>query len=231
MYMFFGDSHSRQFVGTSYGIFSHYIFSGATIKGLINQSSVTRHDQIIRHAVSGNQRKALFMMFGSVDFDFSLIRKISIEESTDIDAFKCERAIIYARFISELLITNSTIDNIFILGPQISPLINDNFYRQTAKHINVEAGSIHRAMVKYSMTAQKRNRTIMSFNDILQERFSEMDKVTFLRIDRAMISIDNHILQEYIPDDPTEHHANPLATQKLWRPIISKFILEHTILT
>jgi hypothetical protein len=96
MYCFFGDSHSRQFVGVSWGIFNHQVFSGATIKGLMNSQSVTGHTQLIRHTLKYPTMKTAFFMFGAVDLDFTQMRALDEHDGmAGLADFMVTRARIY----------------------------------------------------------------------------------------------------------------------------------------
>ncbi|MFH6783621.1 MULTISPECIES: hypothetical protein [Methylobacterium] len=228
MHMFFGDSHSRQFVGTSWGIFCHYVFSGATIKGLGNKNSTTGHNEIIIDAVSARAPKTLFFMFGSVDLDFTYV-KMCHSKSIDKENFIEERIKIYSEFLQNVIKTGKNIDNIFILGPQLSPLKGENFFRQSYKHVEIAEEEIRKTAALYPLSDHDRSSLVVEFNDKLEVNLKEELNIRMLRIDKAMMGEDGLIRDEFIPDDISDHHARTDKTQAIWRTIINEHVKIHTI--
>ncbi|MCB8877567.1 hypothetical protein [Acidisoma silvae] len=229
IHMFFGDSHSRQFVGTSWGIFAHYIFSGATIKGLSNNNSTTGHAKIIDLSVSNKLRKQIFLMLGHVDLDFTLIRDLCSNPSLDISDFIQKRIEIYVNFVYRLQSLDMAIENIFILGPQISPLRNNYFFKSTALQINCEPDLIQDTATRVCIDDATRAAQVIYFNDQLSQAINVFNKVHFLRIDKKMVDRGNLILEHFIANDKADHHANISQTQKLWHPLLNDFIKEKVI--
>lgn len=228
IYMFFGDSHSRQFVGTSFGTFCHYVFSGATIKGLANNKSKTGHASLIKSALTVDVRKTLFFMFGSVDLDFSRIRAHCLGD-VDTEQFMNERIAIYSDFVASIKNDFANIENIFVIAPQISPLVGENFFVQTAKHISLDEGLIREAARKVAIGDVDRAKYIIHFNDHLEKALEERAGVKLLRIDRAMVDEQGAVKPNFIPADPNEHHARLDQTQRAWKGLVGAQITEHNM--
>lgn len=232
MYMFFGDSHSRQFVGVSWGIFAHYVFSGATVKGLANTSSVTGHAEIIRHAVANGKPKTVFLMFGNVDFDFSLAREAVQDSSLNPESFIETRVQCYLQFATGLLRDapeRHRIRKLCILGPQISPLSGCNFFVQTPKHADVTESQLRAAAARCDLSDLARARLVLAFNDRLTAAFAGHPLADVLRIDRAMLEETGKIRDFFIPADPSDHHPVAAITREFWRPLLDRYITEHEI--
>ncbi|WP_275783899.1 hypothetical protein [Pararhizobium gei] len=230
--MFVGDSHSRQFVGASYGIFCHYVFSGATVKGLANSVSKTGHAKLIKEAVATEQEKTVFLMFGSVDLDFSLQREFCLKEEVDVEKFLTDRIDTYHAFIQSLLDAgrkSGVIKKLIVICPQVSPLVSDNFFVQTPKHIRLDPALLKKAAQRFDISDEARARRVILFNDALHGKVSDLREVSTIRIDRQMVDENYRILGNFIPKSPIEHHAVLSQTQKLWGPILNEYITDHII--
>ena len=223
MYMFFGDSHSRQFVGISWGILSHYVFSRASMKGLVSRTSALRHGDVIAHAISSPRDKIAFLMFGGVDIDFTYPRLVCLEREVDFDAFLAERVASCRSFVETLFNTpviERHLRRLYVLAPQVSPLLDEPFFRQTPSMAGVEEGALRAAAGRYDFTHRARAKRVHHFNDGLVEAFTKSDRVSVLRVDREMVDETGQMRGLYRSGNELDHHASGWAMCELWRPQI-----------
>ena len=223
MHLFFGDSHSRQFVGLAGGTLGHYVFSGATIKGLGSAQSAIKHGNAIQHAASFPRKKNIFLMFGSVDLDVTLYRSMCIEKEFDADEFINQRLIAYKCFVETLLTEEYSVHALCVLAPQISPLRGDAFFKQTLTLAGIEESAIRQAAERHDLTDETRNSRTLDFNDKLESSLSGLERVYVNRIDRSMVDSNNKIFEHFCSKNPLEHHAMGGATLNLWRPKVLDF--------
>ena len=228
MYMFFGDSHSRQFVGTTWGIFCHYVFSGATIKGLANKNSITGHNRIIIDATSNKTPKTLFFMFGGVDLDFSYV-KMCCAGNFEKYSFIKDRVEIYCEFIRSIDKDDCCVHDIYVLGSQISPFRGEHFYIQVPGHIGVSEDEVRRASSFYPMKDSDRASLVVEFNDALENKLRNEFNIKMFRIDRQMIEDNGEIKEKFIPSNIDDHHAKIDQTIKLWNEHIIKTLTTRII--
>lgn len=219
LYLFCGDSHARQLRTERPGAFTHAIFSGASIKGLVNEQPDKVHGQVIRHYARAPVIKALFLMFGSVDVDFSFYRKLALEGLFDVDAWIDERVDAYNRFISDLIQASPEGDGfstITVLAPQPSPLDDANFFKIMPAHTKVSEGEFRASEAHSDLGRVARNRRTVYFNDRLEAGLMKHPWVKLYRIDRDMLDADGKFIERFVPELPDEHHANTVETRQLW---------------
>lgn len=232
--MFFGDSHSRQFVGVSWGIFSHYVFSGATIAGLASTNSKTGHGLIVKEALAPDREKLVFLMFGSVDFDFSLVRELVRDPGAGVEAFVERRVTGYRDFLRSIVDDPAlirSIRKICVCAPQISPLRNDNFFVQTPKHTEDAEADVRALAQRIDLSDRARGAIVGRFNDRLEGAVADMAQVEVMRIDREMLDEQGLVLDRFVSPLPEDHHAVAWATMQLWQPLIRRYIedFRHTL--
>ena len=227
MYMFLGDSHSRQFVGITWGIIIHHVFSRATMKGLISPESVTGHGKIIRHALTVPTEKIVFLMFGGVDLDFSFHREVCRDLVIDLDEFFGARTEACRQFVDDIFEDRQAapfIRHFCILGPQISPLRGDGFIRQTSIQAGVAEDRLREACDIFDFSHEARNRRVVEFNDRLEATFANRDRISFCRIDKEMVDVNFAIKDVFAHPNPLEHHAATWETVQVWRPLLSNYM-------
>jgi hypothetical protein len=228
MYMFFGDSHSRQFIGVSWGILSHYVFSRASMKGLVSQTSALRHGGVIAHAIASPREKLAFLMFGGVDIDFSFPREVCHGE-VGFEEFTADRIAASRSFVERLFNDPQTerhLRRLYLLAPQVSPLLDGPFFRHTPEIAGVEESALRAAAERCDFTHRARAERVHVFNDRLADAFAGVDRVSVLRVDRAMVDETGCIGDLYQSGDPMNHHADGWAMRELWRPQIEAALQE-----
>ena len=219
MYLFCGDSHLRQLRTERPGAFSHCIFSGASIKGLVNEQPDKVHGQVIRHYAKAPVVKALFLMFGSVDVDFSFYRKLALDGPFDVDAWIDERIDAYNSFIADLIQASGEADGfstITVLAPQPSPLDDGHFFKIMPDHTKVSEDEFRAAEAHSDLGHLARNRRTVHFNDRLEEGLMKHPLVKLYRIDCDMLDAEGNFIERFLPDLPDEHHAKTAETRQLW---------------
>jgi len=131
MTVILGDSNVRQFQeAISSPGFGVIFFSGATIKGLSNSQSHHHAGSLIQTICQNPHLKHILLMFGSVDYDFSLAKHLwdkyasqDIELKEEyVDEFIQEVISKYNSFLTELIKFKTTPSIIHILAPQVSPM-------------------------------------------------------------------------------------------------------------
>jgi hypothetical protein len=227
MFAFFGDSHSRQFVGTSWGTFLHYVFSGATIAGLASRRSTTGHAQIIRHALAHKGSKVVFLMLGQVDMDFTFHRQLCLDSLADDGSFQQRRAAIYEGFVRSIVedaALMAEIAQICVLAPQVSPLDDADFIPITAEQARVPEARLREVATVLDLSHKARIRRTVALNDRLEAAFSGMHAVRFCRIDHKMQAMMDRDPGVFRSEGRVDHHPNPNETIKLWAPFIRRFV-------
>lgn len=227
MYMFFGDSNSRQFADLSFGIFCHYVFAGATIKGLGNPRSVSGSRKIIEHAISIDEDKTLVFMFGHVDLDFTLIRDLNADPALDIEGFLRARADLYANAVGALAAACGRVRRVCVCGLQASPLLGEHFIRTTSVKSGVAEDDVIRLSERVDLSAEARGRRLVRFCDWIEEAFRANPLADVLRIDGQMLDDTFRIKDEFLPKNPGNHHAKVAATRPLWLPLLSPYLADE----
>lgn len=233
MYLFCGDSHSRQFRTDLPGNYCNTVFSGATLKGLVNDDSKLAHGRIIRGLAALRVRKSLILMFGGVDMDFSFYRK-STKETVDIDAFAQERLEALNAFLTllvERLPERKILASVTVLAPQATPVPDDYFVGVTANNAKVEASALRALRNRLDLSHAARNLRIRRFNDVLETGIITDPRVQFFRIDRDMTEDDGTFRAAFRPDRARDHHARPQATLPLWAEHLKTVIPRYARLT
>lgn len=220
MYFFIGDSHIRQFMRRTTGSVSITFFSGATIRGLGNESSKLAHRKYIQKIASVPIRKTLVFMFGGVDIDVTYYRKLALGEIFDDREFFQSRANVYTDLIESIMAENDrSISKIFIMAPHVSPLNDQVFVRATAKMAKIPPETLLSVQDKYDFSHTKRCSIQIKFNETLEKSFNDLnsDVVNFCRIDMKMIDSNGKIKPEFISRRASDHHAHIDQTFALWR--------------
>ncbi len=164
-------------------------------------------------------RKALFLMFGNVDVDFSFYRKLALEGPFDVEAWIDARLEAYNGFI-ERLIDDSTPDDGFstvtILAPQPSPVDDETFFAIMPAHTKVVEADFRAAGQHSDLSHTARNRRTVHFNDRLQAGLLPHPLVKLYRIDQDMLDGEGQMIARFYPDQRDEHHAKAGETRQLW---------------
>lgn len=218
MYMFCGDSHSRQFQANLAGHFSFTSFTGATLKGLGSPDGAIGHHRAVLDMAAVRREKTLVIMFGNVDLDATYYRKLVKDGGVDHAPFFSDRLLALTSFVRELKkIPESYVAKTCILLPQICPLSDDNFVIPTAAMAKVDPQLLQIAVAGHEKFQVERIRRTIAFNDYLTENFPAMPGVELHRIDRLMVDDAGSISSDFVPKNPMEHHAAWKGTLPLWQ--------------
>jgi hypothetical protein len=218
MFLFCGDSHTRQFRMDLPGSFCTSIVSGTTIKSLKSTSSSSFGDMVY-YLSAAPRRKTLFIMLGAVDLDFTYYRKLCLSGEVDEADFLNSRVDAYNGFLSRLLqddVVGQTIRGIRILAPHATPLRDAAFFRVTSKTASVPEENLRKAGETTDLSHVARNKRIVAFNDKLGNSLVKHRRVQFLRIDKDMLDGTGELRSRFYPDNKKDHHANPAATLQAW---------------
>lgn len=217
MYIFCGDSNVRQFYTHTYGYYSITSFSGATIKGLANETSEINHGKIINYLSKTPNIKHLILLFGAVDVDFTYMYKINKNEYVEFEKYASSLAEIYVKYIKS--ITNDSL-TIHILGIQLSPLDDNNYAKVLKPVCGIDIETTYKIIDDLKLDHMQRNKNTILLNDMLENEFKNVDNVIFHRIDKEMLN-GGQIIDE-IHINGSDHH--PKNTLKLWKSKLSKYI-------
>ena len=221
--MFFGDSHSRQFKpGNAWGNLSFTSFSGASIKGLRNESSKTLHAVTIRNLAATSPEKSIYLMFGQVDLDFSIYRE-ALKPDFSLDEFMRERVRIYVEFV-QILAGFEHVSHISILAPQPSPIPDDLFSKVTAEHAELTVEQMLSLEGRIDTSAKQRIARTIAFADLLEVSFRNVPKTSVSRIDSQMVDEQGGLRREFLPRKATDHHSNAQKTLPLWLDHLAQYI-------
>lgn len=225
MFLFFGDSHSRQFQADNPGIWGHISFTGATIKGLGSEKSVTNHGAIIRSFATGRFSKTILLMFGSVDLDVTFYRNIALGRAMSEDEFFEQRSRLYRAYVDDLLAeADPHIRRFCILAPQVSPLADFAFLRATARMAKLDEPDFRTVLDKIDCSHAERCRRQIRFNNVLSACFAGHERAKLYRVDKAMVDANGLIRRKFRRPNPFDHHARASETLPLWQKRLSGLI-------
>jgi hypothetical protein len=223
MHVFCGDSNIRQFfinppIGVHYSVLT---FSGATIKGLTNRTSDIGHGHAILNLHTTFNVKHMVLLFGAVDIDFSYIYKLSKGENIRFLDYSIEVIDSYIKFIKSIDL--SAVDNLHILGVQLSPL-NDNVF---PKVLSVQCGvpiEVTKNIIR-EMDQKIRTSNTLIFNGFLENKIKELNntKIKFHRIDTEMLDNNTGMVKsEFVNNE--DHHPTLSKTLGLWKIKLKPYI-------
>lgn len=238
-----GDSNVRQFYlpisSHSYGTI---FFSGATIKGLVNENSCHHAGSLVRSISRDPYVKHVVLMFGSVDYDFSINKhlwdcycsKNIHPDEEHVYTFISEVILRYIQFIKDLLIQTSA--TVHILAPQISPLNLKTFVNVLRSQNSIPTPEQDSDMYKLQNTllnaeffsnSARAARTILA-NDRLGVAINELhnSQIMYHRIDKDMVNNDTGEIQSKFITGNNDHHPKLSETLLLWKSKLGDLIKE-----
>lgn len=222
MFLFVGDSHSRQFQCDRPGRWGFVSFSGVTIKGLASPGS--EHAAAIRHLAAIPIEKTLFIMLGAVDLDITYYRTIALGGDTELRPFLARRVEIYRSFLDDLAVgAGASLRHVCVLAPQLTPLRDEAFIPATAAMAKLSEEEMARAASRVDCSHRARCARQIAFNDLLGALSVEGSRSVH-RIDRGMTVDGVLIADRFIPKRAREHHADPAATLPLWQADLQAFV-------
>ncbi|MDQ1078860.1 hypothetical protein [Pseudoroseomonas cervicalis] len=227
LFAFCGSSSVRQFYRDFPGTFSVTAFSGATIKGLMQKNSGIGHGRLIRHIARAPQKKALFLMLGNADLDFTYYRNFCQEMRIDEADFFGSRVTIYSAFLQHILNEDAEAGEIEVLGvlaPQLCPLRDEVIPAVIAAHTGVPEARVREAGRHLDLSHAARLARTLRFNDLLEAGLPRHPKLRLLRIDRMMLEADGKLAAPFFPGHPHEHHAAKGETFRCWRQILAEHV-------
>lgn len=216
-YDFFGDSHIRQFFLDFPGDVSINWFSGATAQGLNNENSRSRAGQKIKMYINLFQPKQEIMMFGGVDLDFTLYKKLNEDIDLNIDEYIKMCVDRYRDYIKTI---SNKIELLQILGVHLPTTLDSHVDKSVSWSANITSDEMKEIALKRSIDHKKRIYYAQQFNDQLEIACSSLDNVQFHRIDNFMLNAQGDIDEKFIVN-PWEHHARKSETVKLWAPLLN----------
>ena len=225
LFAFCGSSSVRQFQRDFAGSFSITGFSGATIKGLMQKTGGVGHGRVIRHIARAPQKKALFLMLGNADLDFTYYRNFCQEMRLDEDDFFNSRVTIYSAFLQHILNDDAETGEIAVLGvlaPQLCPLRDEVFPAVIAAHTGVPEARVREAGRHLDLSHAARLARTLRFNDRLEAGLPRHPKLRLHRIDHRMLESEGRLAAPFFPAQPREHHAAKAETFRCWREILAE---------
>ncbi|SFE71782.1 hypothetical protein [Roseivivax sediminis] len=220
MFMFCGDSHSRIFQIDTWGKFSFTSFSGATIAGLPSPRSHTQHGAIIRHLARAPETKTLVLMFGNVDIDFTFYRSSALDPDVTLERFIADRVRNYISFLTLLCdddFPDSVIEDICVLGAHPTPVLDENFIDVTGPQTKLERSAFEELGKRMDLSQVARTKRGLALNDALEQELPRFDnRISFHRIDKAMLAETGVIDNKYAGQFRLDHHPNRNLSRQLW---------------
>ncbi|EFH10213.1 hypothetical protein ACFFMP_18155 [Pseudoroseomonas cervicalis] len=230
LFAFCGSSSVRQFQREFAGNFSVTAFSSATLKGLMQKNSGIGHGKVIRHIARTPQRKALFLMLGNADLDFSYYRDFCENMRIDEADFFGSRVTIYNAFLEHILNDDLQAQSIAVIGvlaPQLCPLRDEVFPAAIAAHTGVEEARMREAAAHLDLSHAARIDRTLRFNDLLEARLLRHPKLRLHRIDRMMLDGEGKLAAPFFPAQPREHHAAKAETFRCWRELLAEHVPQY----
>lgn len=213
MIYFCGDSHIRTFFVDMWGgNYSVNWFSGATAQGLSNVNSSTNAGNIIAKSIIAIKPNKLYVMFGSVDLDFVLFKKIVDDAGLNIKDYIDYVVDRYVDFLVRL--TTPPV----VLGIHLPVTAGDFAYSNIANSTGVDVALIKESMLKMEINDAMRASYAIAFNDILGARLQQLE-IPFFRIDQLMINSSGLVDSIYV-NKPWDHHANKYQVLNLWAEVL-----------
>jgi hypothetical protein len=219
LFLFAGSSSIRQFHHQRNGMHSFTAFPGASIKGLLNDRSVTGHGAAIHHLAGTPGDRVLLVMLGNVDLDFTFYRHLLAGPDVSESDFLALRVEIYRDFVTGLIDAYAAageLKRICILGPQLTPLRGEEFFIVTAGHAGMRVASLRALAERVDVSLAARHRRTLRFNDMLQAGLPAHPLVRLFRIDQHMLDGRGGLQPEFYPASSRDHHAAQKATVRLW---------------
>ncbi len=230
LYIFGGDSHSRQFAPKFAGSFSNTVFSGATIVGLANERSHLGHGKVIRHLVNTPMQRTIFLMFGNVDIDFRFYKQCHKDPNTSFSEFLARCVSSYNQFLSRLIEdvgNDSSLRGIVVLGAQATPLSDEHFVRTTAAEAKMLPEELRSIEDVIDISWSARIQRAIDLNDSMQNGVLSHSLISFRRIDHKMVTASGAIRPEMLGPYPRDHHASTGQTLRLWKETLKDLILPY----
>jgi hypothetical protein len=204
-----GDSHTTIFnyINKHYKI--KYYFevgsvSGATAIGAVNPNSKTNALNVFRKKINRTSKKAtIIMQLGEVDCGF-VIWFLAQKKQTSIEEQFNKSINNYKNFIVNELI-NKGFNKIIIMSATL-PTLKENV-----------AGIGEIANLRKEVTASQKERTkiTLDYNKSLKEFSSHHGEITFLDTDDILLGENGIIKDEFLNNDPLDHHNDAIRYSKI----------------
>jgi hypothetical protein len=231
MYMFCGDSHLRQFSAyDGMDLFSLSSFPGATMKGLSEAArGAIGHRKTILALAAAPTPKALFLMFGNVDLDFTWFRKSILEGEVDEDDFFRQRLDALAAFVKECQrVAGGVVGRICVLLPQL-PTVADRHFATVIQMAGLEERQSAELVAVQDCSLLARCRRTARFNEFISQNLPSDDHVAVYRIDDQMADETGLILPGFVRAGEADIHASSEATLPLWWELLKREMPDYRI--
>lgn len=210
-----GDSHTKAFRRTH----EHFQFDlcevgGATAQGAVNPNSKTNSLQIFTDRIRyTEQYDKILIMLGEVDCGFVIwVRSKKYDISVDEQLTSSVQNLF--TFITNIIETTNYRYSDFIVCGSILPTIKD----QTDKRYLGGARSEVEASQKL------RTKKTLQYNDELSKKCNELG-CNYIEITKSLIGDDGLIRQEFLSQNPYDHHLDDRKAFQEWIEEISHLLI------